>query len=61
MVRRFTRVVRAAEVIGAVVAAAILAILFVPRLTGGGDAAAPAIEQPDLNVAVATVAQEQLP
>jgi NitT/TauT family transport system substrate-binding protein len=56
MVRRFTRVVRAAEVIGAVVAAAILAILFVPRLAGGGDAAAPAIEQPDLNVAVVPAA-----
>jgi NitT/TauT family transport system substrate-binding protein len=33
-----------------------LAILFVPRLTGGGDAAPRAIEQPDLNVAVVPAA-----
>jgi NitT/TauT family transport system substrate-binding protein len=56
MVRRFTRAVRAAEVIGAVAAAAVLAILFLPRLTGGGDAAPPVIEQPDLNVAVVPAA-----
>ncbi|MGD0065300.1 MAG: ABC transporter substrate-binding protein [Streptosporangiaceae bacterium] len=52
MIRRFTRAVQAAEIVGAVIAIAILAILFVPRLTGGGNAAAPVIEQPDLNVAV---------
>jgi NitT/TauT family transport system substrate-binding protein len=52
MVRGFTRAVRSAEILGAVAAAAVLAILFVPRLTGGGDAAPSVIEQPDLNVAV---------
>jgi NitT/TauT family transport system substrate-binding protein len=53
MIRRFTRAVRVAEIIGAAAAVAVLAILLVPRLTGGGAAAAgPAIEQPDLNVAV---------
>lgn len=52
MARRFTRVVRAVELLGAVAALAVLAILFLPRFTGGGDAAQPAIEQPDLNVAV---------
>ena len=52
MIRRFTRAVRAVEIVGAVIALAVLAILFVPRLTGGGNAAAPVIEQPDLNVAV---------
>ena len=55
MVRRFTRAVRAAEIAGAVAAAAVLAILFLPRLTGGGNAA-PAVEQPDLNVAVVPAA-----
>jgi len=53
MARRFTRVVRGAEAVGAIVAVAVLAILFVPRLTGGGDAAPqPIIGEPDLNVAV---------
>jgi NitT/TauT family transport system substrate-binding protein len=52
MPRRFTRAVRYAEILGAVAAVAILAILFVPRLTGGGNAAPPVIEQRDLNVAV---------
>jgi NitT/TauT family transport system substrate-binding protein len=56
MARRFTRAVRAAEIIGAVVAAAVLAILFLPRVTGGGDAAPAVIEQPDLNVAVVPAA-----
>ena len=55
MVRRFTRAVRVAEIAGAVAAAAVLAILFLPRLTGGGNAA-PAVEQPDLNVAVVPAA-----
>lgn len=52
MARRFTRVVRAVELLGAVAALAVLAILFLPKFTGGGNAAQPAIEQPDLNVAV---------
>jgi NitT/TauT family transport system substrate-binding protein len=52
MARRFTRAVRAAEILGAAATAAVLAILFLPRLTGGGDAAPSVIEQPDLNVAV---------
>ena len=52
MIRRFTRAVRTAEIVGAVIVIAVLAILFVPKLAGGGNAAAPAIEQPDLNVAV---------
>ena len=51
MPRRFTQAIRAAEALGAVVTVAVLAILFLPRFTGGGDAA-PAVEQPDLNVAV---------
>jgi NitT/TauT family transport system substrate-binding protein len=51
MPRRFTQAIRAAEALGAVVAVAVLAILFLPRLTGGGDAAH-AVEQQDLNVAV---------
>jgi len=59
MVRRFTRAVRVAEILGAVAAVAVLAILFLPRFTGGflprsadGEATPPVIEQPDLNVAV---------
>src|SRR5580693_4790837 len=52
MARRFTRVVRGVEVVGAIVAVAVLAILFLPKLTAGGDAAPPVIGQPDLNVAV---------
>ena len=52
MPRRFMRAVRGAEVVGAVVAAAVLAILFLPKLTAGGDAAPPVIGEPDLNVAV---------
>ena len=55
MARRFTRAIRAAEICGAVVVVAVLAILFLPRLTGGGNAA-PAVEQPDLNVAVVPAA-----
>jgi len=43
---------RVAEIFGIVAAVAVLAILFLPRLTGGGDADPPVIEQPDLNVAV---------
>ncbi len=52
MARRFTRAVRTAEMLGVAAAVAVLAILFLPRLTGGGNAAPPVIEQPDLNVAV---------
>jgi NitT/TauT family transport system substrate-binding protein len=52
MVRRFTRAVRGAEAVGAVVAVAVLAILFVPRLTGGGNAAPSVADEPNLNVAV---------
>ena len=53
MIRRFTRAARIVEIIGAAAAVAVLAILLVPRLTGGGDAAASqVIEQPDLDVAV---------
>jgi len=52
MIRRFTRAVRTAEIFGIAAAVAVLAILFLPRLTGGGDAAPSVVEQPDLNVAV---------
>ena len=52
MPRRFTQAIRVAEALGAVVAVAVLAILFLPRFTGGGSAASPAVEQQDLNVAV---------
>jgi NitT/TauT family transport system substrate-binding protein len=52
MARRFVRAVHRAEVLGAVVAVAVLAILFLPRFTGGGDAAPSVIEEPNLNVAV---------
>jgi NitT/TauT family transport system substrate-binding protein len=55
MARRFTRAVRAAEILGAAVAATILAILFLPGPTGG-NAAPSVIEQPDLNVAVVPAA-----
>jgi len=56
MARRFTRAMRVVEIAGAAAAAAVLAILFLPRFTGGGNAAAPAVEQPDLNVAVVPAA-----
>ena len=52
MPRRFARGIRAAEAVGAVVAIAVLAILFLPRFTSGGDAASSGLEQQDLNVAV---------
>jgi NitT/TauT family transport system substrate-binding protein len=55
MARRFTRVVHALEMLGATAAIAILAILFLPR-PSGGDAAPSVIEQPDLNVAVVPAA-----
>ncbi len=56
MIRRFTRAVRAAEICAAAAAVAVLAIMFLPRLAGGGDAVPPVIEQPDLNVAVVPAA-----
>jgi NitT/TauT family transport system substrate-binding protein len=56
MARRFTRAVRVAEVVGVVAAVAILAMLFLPRIASGGEAAEPAAEQPDLNVAVVPAA-----
>jgi NitT/TauT family transport system substrate-binding protein len=43
------------EILGAVAAAAVLAVLFIPRLTSGGDPP-PVIEEPDLNVAVVPAA-----
>jgi len=52
MARRFTRAVRVAEVLGGVAAVAVLAILFLPRLSGGGNAAPRVSDQADLNVAV---------
>ncbi len=52
MARRFTRAVRVAEAFGAVLAGVVLAILFLPRLTGGGSAASSDVNLPDLNVAV---------
>jgi NitT/TauT family transport system substrate-binding protein len=52
MARWFVRRVRLAEMVGATVAVAVLAILFVPKVVGSGSADPPAIEQPDLNVAV---------
>jgi len=52
MARRFTRAVRVAEVLGGVAAVVVLAILFLPRLAGGGNAAPRVSDQADLNVAV---------
>jgi NitT/TauT family transport system substrate-binding protein len=52
MTRRFMRAMHGTEIVGAVIAITILAILFVPRLAAGGNAAPPATDQPDLNVAV---------
>jgi len=52
MARRFTRAVRGVEIVGAAVAVAVLAILFVPKFTAGGNADPSVIDQPDLNVAV---------
>ena len=52
MARRFARAVRTAEVVGAVLAGVVLAILFLPRLAAGGNAATSDVNPPDLNVAV---------
>jgi NitT/TauT family transport system substrate-binding protein len=56
MARRFNRFVRVVEIAGAAAAVAILAMLFLPRFSGGGEAASPGLEQPDLNVAVVPAA-----
>src|SRR5579863_182139 len=56
MARKFTRAIRAAEVLGAAAAVAILAILFLSRPTGAGEAGTSAIEQAGLNVAVVPAA-----
>ena len=47
MARRFNRFVRVAEMVGAAAAVAILAMLFLPRFSGGGEAASTGLEQPD--------------
>src|SRR5579875_458454 len=52
MARRFARAVRAAEVVGAVAAVTILAILFLPRFADGGDAALPAVDSAGFFVAL---------
>src|SRR5213596_809886 len=52
MPRRFIRAVRAAQIAGAAVAIIALAILFMPRGSGGGDPARADVEQPDVTVAV---------
>ena len=55
MARRFTRAVRIAEVVCAVAAGVVLAILFLPSVTGGS-AAAPSVQPANLNVAVVPAA-----
>jgi NitT/TauT family transport system substrate-binding protein len=52
MSHRLSRRGRTPTILGAVVAAAVLAVLFLPKLAGGSEAAPPVIDQPDLNVAV---------
>ena len=56
MPRRFNRAVRAAQIAGAAVAIVALAILFMPRGSGGGDPARADVEQPDVTVAVVPAA-----
>src|SRR5438309_12107843 len=56
MPRRFIRAVRAAQIAGAAVAIIVLAILFMPRGSGGGDPARADVEQPDVTVAVVPAA-----
>ena len=56
MPRRFIRAVRAAQIAGAAVAIIALAILFMPRGSGGGDPARADVEQPDVIVAVVPAA-----
>ena len=55
MARRFTRAVRIAEVVCAVAAGVVLAILFLPSVSGGSTAST-AIRPADLNVAVVPAA-----
>jgi len=55
LARRFTRAVRIAEVVCAVAAGVVLAILFLPSVTGGS-AAAPSVQPANLNVAVVPAA-----
>src|SRR5262252_3036022 len=56
MPRRFNRAVRVAQIGGAAVAIIVLAILFVPHGSGGGDPARADVEQPDVTVAVVPAA-----
>jgi ABC-type nitrate/sulfonate/bicarbonate transport system substrate-binding protein len=56
MPRRFIRAIRAAQIAGAAVAIVVLAILFLPRGSGGGDPARADVEQPDVTVAVVPAA-----
>jgi len=56
MPRRFNRAIRAAQIGGAAVAIIVLAILFVPHGSGGGDPARADVEQPDVTVAVVPAA-----
>jgi NitT/TauT family transport system substrate-binding protein len=56
MPRRFIRAVRAAQIAGAAVAIVVLAILFLPHGSGGGDPARADVEQPDVTVAVVPAA-----
>lgn len=56
MPRRFNQAVRAAQIAGAAVAIVVLAVLFMPRGSGGGDPARADVEQPDVIVAVVPAA-----
>jgi NitT/TauT family transport system substrate-binding protein len=56
MPRRFIRAVRAGQIAGAAVAIVVLAILFLPHGSGGGDPARADVEQPDVTVAVVPAA-----
>lgn len=56
MARTKARLARFVGVLGVVAVVAALAIIFLPRLAGGGEAAPPVPEQPDLTVAVVPAA-----
>jgi NitT/TauT family transport system substrate-binding protein len=56
LARRFTRGVRIAEVVCAVAAGVVLAILFLPSVTGGSAAAPSGVQPVNLNVAVVPAA-----
>jgi NitT/TauT family transport system substrate-binding protein len=56
LARRFTRAVRIVEVVCAVAASVVLAILFLPSISGGSNAAPTASQPADLNVAVVPAA-----